>query len=216
MLRVIRRDERGATAIEYGLIAGLIALGMVGALVGTRSSLSTSLTQDAQAMSSATAVKPLVPNNPRWSTKTLASKSTGTDASGAPVTVFNYTDGTHVRYQAQFTKANGVIIPETIKYTAESSLSEAQTMQSGYTDANGNVVDPIYTQIKYNYPSTTYSQTNANRISSDGNVYGTITNYDSSGQVTRVQTGTGVGYAPFYQPNIDDATYFNRLVASQS
>ncbi len=33
------RDERGATAIEYGLIAGLIALGIVGSLVGTRSSL---------------------------------------------------------------------------------------------------------------------------------------------------------------------------------
>ncbi len=35
----LRIDDRGATAIEYGLIAGLIALGIVGTLVGTRGSL---------------------------------------------------------------------------------------------------------------------------------------------------------------------------------
>lgn len=31
MLRKLRRDERGATAIEYGLIAALIAITCVGA-----------------------------------------------------------------------------------------------------------------------------------------------------------------------------------------
>lgn len=35
----LKRNDRGATAIEYGLIAGLIGLGLVGALASTRSSL---------------------------------------------------------------------------------------------------------------------------------------------------------------------------------
>lgn len=35
----LRSHERGATAVEYGLIAGLIALGIVGGLMGTRTSL---------------------------------------------------------------------------------------------------------------------------------------------------------------------------------
>lgn len=39
MLRRMRRDTRGATAIEYGLIAGLLGLGLVGVLTGTRASL---------------------------------------------------------------------------------------------------------------------------------------------------------------------------------
>jgi pilus assembly protein Flp/PilA len=32
MLRKLRRDERGATAIEYGLICGLIVIAMIGGL----------------------------------------------------------------------------------------------------------------------------------------------------------------------------------------
>ncbi|MEO7865672.1 MAG: Flp family type IVb pilin [Sphingomicrobium sp.] len=33
-LRTLKRDERGATAIEYGLIAALIVVAIVGALAG--------------------------------------------------------------------------------------------------------------------------------------------------------------------------------------
>jgi pilus assembly protein Flp/PilA len=35
------RDNKGVTAIEYGLIAGLIALAIVGAVTGLSSELST-------------------------------------------------------------------------------------------------------------------------------------------------------------------------------
>ena len=34
ILRRLRRDQHGATAIEYGLIVALIGLGMLGALQG--------------------------------------------------------------------------------------------------------------------------------------------------------------------------------------
>ena len=33
-LRLLRADQRGATAIEYGLIAALIIVAMIGALAG--------------------------------------------------------------------------------------------------------------------------------------------------------------------------------------
>jgi pilus assembly protein Flp/PilA len=36
----IRRDRRGATAIEYGLIAAIIALGLITALGSVRDNLS--------------------------------------------------------------------------------------------------------------------------------------------------------------------------------
>jgi pilus assembly protein Flp/PilA len=41
-MRLVRRclgDERGATAIEYGLLASLVALAIVGALTGLGTSL---------------------------------------------------------------------------------------------------------------------------------------------------------------------------------
>ena len=41
MLRVVLRDERGATAIEYGLIAALIAVVIISALTTTGARLNT-------------------------------------------------------------------------------------------------------------------------------------------------------------------------------
>lgn len=38
-LKKIRNDEAGATAIEYGLIAGLISVVIIGALNAARSSM---------------------------------------------------------------------------------------------------------------------------------------------------------------------------------
>jgi len=40
-LRVLRCDERGVTALEYGLIAALIALGIIGAVTTLGSNLGT-------------------------------------------------------------------------------------------------------------------------------------------------------------------------------
>ncbi len=39
----LRASQRGATAVEYGLIAGLIAIGIIGALMNTKSSLNKDL-----------------------------------------------------------------------------------------------------------------------------------------------------------------------------
>ncbi len=41
VVRYLRRSEAGATAIEYGLVAGILAIGVIGALTLTRQSLRT-------------------------------------------------------------------------------------------------------------------------------------------------------------------------------
>jgi pilus assembly protein Flp/PilA len=43
-LKTLRRDEAGATAIEYGLIAALIAVAAIVAMQGLGSQLSTTFT----------------------------------------------------------------------------------------------------------------------------------------------------------------------------
>jgi pilus assembly protein Flp/PilA len=44
MLETFVRDENGATAIEYGLIAALIAVAIIGGVTAVGSKLSTSFT----------------------------------------------------------------------------------------------------------------------------------------------------------------------------
>jgi pilus assembly protein Flp/PilA len=44
MIKKLRRDEAGATAIEYGLIAALIAVAAIVAMQGLGSQLSTTFT----------------------------------------------------------------------------------------------------------------------------------------------------------------------------
>ena len=49
-LRRLARSERGATAIEYGLIAALIAVAAITAMQGLGSSLNTTFTNVSTAM----------------------------------------------------------------------------------------------------------------------------------------------------------------------
>jgi len=54
-IRKLRRDERGATAIEYGLIAGLIAVAIIGGLGLVSGELNNLLTSIETALSGAAA-----------------------------------------------------------------------------------------------------------------------------------------------------------------
>ena len=51
-LRQLIRDRKGATAIEYGLIAALIAVAAITAMQGLGSSLNTTFTNVSTAMTS--------------------------------------------------------------------------------------------------------------------------------------------------------------------
>ena len=53
MIRKLRRNESGVTAIEYGLIAALIAVVLIGALTTLGTSLSTKFNAVATAVSGA-------------------------------------------------------------------------------------------------------------------------------------------------------------------
>lgn len=43
-LKKLRRDERGATAIEYGLVVAVIALGLVATMTNLRTAINTAFT----------------------------------------------------------------------------------------------------------------------------------------------------------------------------
>lgn len=49
-LRRLKRDQRGATAIEYGLIAALIAIAAINAMQGLGSQLKTTFNSTSSAM----------------------------------------------------------------------------------------------------------------------------------------------------------------------
>ncbi len=53
ILNKIRKDESGATAIEYGLIAALVSVAAIGALTAMGNSLNTMFTTVSGALSSA-------------------------------------------------------------------------------------------------------------------------------------------------------------------
>lgn len=111
-MRRMRRDESGATAVEYGLIAGLIAIGIVGSLVTTRGSLnsvfSTAGAQMASSTSTAAVTKPpytgptfnpALARAPFWSAKTLSSGPTiDKSNSGYSQVTAKFTDGSQVYY----------------------------------------------------------------------------------------------------------------------
>ena len=97
MFFFLSRDDRGATALEYALIAGLLGLGILGSLVTTKGSLnavfgtasrqmasSTGGATDSTSMSSST--RPAF-----WQAKTLVSQT----KNGA-VTTYKYSDGSMV------------------------------------------------------------------------------------------------------------------------
>ena len=53
ILKKIRKDESGATAIEYGLIAALVSVAAIGALTAMGTSLTTMFTTVSTALAAA-------------------------------------------------------------------------------------------------------------------------------------------------------------------
>ncbi len=53
ILKKIRKDESGATAIEYGLIAALVSVAAIGALTALGGSLTTMFTTVSNALTAA-------------------------------------------------------------------------------------------------------------------------------------------------------------------
>lgn len=97
------RSERGATAVEYALIAGLIGLGIVGSLVTTRTSLSNTLGGVAGQMGSgASADSPaaalLASRTAYWSGKSQTGAPVISTANGSTTASFRFSDGSTVTF----------------------------------------------------------------------------------------------------------------------
>ena len=107
-LHRLRSGDRGATAIEYAIIAGIIGLGLVGSLVATRGSLSTVFGTASSQMASAGSATPAAPtsSSPRasyWATKTLSGSPVTTVSNGLTEVKYTYTDGSTVSFNTGYT-----------------------------------------------------------------------------------------------------------------
>ncbi len=137
----IRRSERGATAIEYGLIAGLIAIGIVGSLVGTKASLNSVFGMSASGLGSANGSSTQAPQSQAaataayWGGKTLVSTASVTGGKK-----FTYSDGT----TAQYTSGNAA--PFSNQLVINDPINKQ--MLYTWTDSAGN---PNLYEVEYHY-----------------------------------------------------------------
>lgn len=205
----IRSDDRGATAIEYGLIAGLVALGIVGSLVTTKGSLNyifgSASSQIGAANGGGVASPPAQPGvtqqraivagntsarAPYWNAKTLASKTVTNPTSTSQLTTFTYTDGASGSYLANF-DATGKLLSEVVtSYPLNYSGRTMDSLQFTY-GADGTQQSMVYTDR--------YASGVARQISTSAAANGwaeTVRIFDANGNQTSSgsngATGSGV------------------------
>lgn len=132
----LSRHDRGATAIEYALIAGLIGLGLVGSLSTTKAGLNFVFgTASSSLGTSDSATVPTGPTStsaraPYWSAKSLAKASTVSQSGKLKQTYYNYTDGTQVSFIVN-TASNPVT------YTVTTISADHLTTSTTSFNANG-------------------------------------------------------------------------------
>lgn len=172
----LRRSDRGATAIEYAIIAGLIGLGLVGSLVTTRGSLRAVFGAAGSQMGSATAASPSAPlvstaGTPQgdyWNAKGLVSATKAKDGQDNLRATFTYADGSSVVY---------ITHPDRPleRYVATSDTALAQTKSYAY-HSDGSF--KIYTTNQYTDSSFTKMQQGESSVQ-------TNLNYSSNGNPTK-------------------------------
>ena len=152
MDRPIQRDDRGATAIEYALIAGLLGLGIVASLLTTKSSLNAvfgtaSSQMDAGSGGSASVVAGPVltgtstsPRSSYWMAKTLAASPVVSTSGAVKTTVYQFTDGS----MARLSVGNGGVYDSRLMISDPSTNPNANSYY--YADTGGN---PSLYQVNY-------------------------------------------------------------------
>ena len=187
------RDHRGATAIEYAIIAGLIGLGLVGSLVTTRGSLravfgTASSQMDSAGGAGAAFQGPGYQRQPYWSGKTLYSGYPDTQTSpGKTVKVYAYTDGSIVRY-TYFNDSSKLNILE-VRDTVAKTVSTMEISDTGgalrlnltnYSDRIEGVISNVMSLQGYN-------------SGDPPNMIVNSTSYNPSGDPTGSYTGSAKG-----------------------
>ena len=134
MMRSLFRQDRGATAIEYAIIAGLIGLGIVGSLVTTKGSLNAVFGTTATKMvgTPATTERPAPAAStstraPFWNAKTLSATTATQPDPQTKVNTFTYADGASATLTRKY-DANGV-------FTGETLAVNRPALSAGYVDS---------------------------------------------------------------------------------
>lgn len=225
----LRQSDRGATAIEYAIIAGLIGLGLVGSLVTTRGSLSAVFGTAGSQMSSATvdgspasgATNPGfgsltgTSNSARagyWQAKTLAAAPTKTVEGPKTTWSYAFTDGT----TAQFSKGEGgnystrmyVYDPvQNMRFQVATNGSGTITADIAYYyNASMQVVTDVISDVAYSdtwngiTPNTQRSRTYTYENSLPTSTPTSSSSYTVTAATTTFQVQSQTGY--------QDLTYF--------
>lgn len=160
-MRKISSDTRGAAAVEYGLIGAFIGIGLVAALVTTKTSLNSVFGKTATQMASGTSGSAAAGNPVTsqrtvapassstrysyWSAKTLTSKVVTSPDANSQLTTFTFADGTSATYLVKFDN-NGVLTGE-VETTYPFGGGGGRTTDSAQFkyDAAGNQTNFFYT-----------------------------------------------------------------------
>jgi pilus assembly protein Flp/PilA len=221
-MRVFHRssDERGATAVEYGLIAGLIALGIIGSLVATKTSLQSTFSGisgqmgtasgGGSATSGVTSQRAIAAANsssryPYWSAKTLASKVVTNPTANSQLTTFSYTDGSSGSYLAQFSNTGALTgeIVTTYPWGDQGRTMDSVQMTYG---ADGSQQALVYTDRYANGTTRQIVTGFAPNFSNE-----TIKNYDTNGNLSSTQAYTDSGIGTALTKLQGDEVYFRAL-----
>jgi pilus assembly protein Flp/PilA len=222
----ILKSERGATAIEYAIIAALIGIGLIASLVSTRGSLSSIFGVASSQMGSANGTAPSggataggnpvtsqravadpqsSPRAPFWNAKTLVSKVVTNPNATSQVTTFTYADGASASYLAQF-NSSGQLTGETM--TVYPIGDSGRTMDSAaITYAPDGTAQTLTYIDRYANGATRQIVTGAApNFSAE-----TVKNYDTNGNLTGTfaYNDPNIGTALTRQAN--DLTYFRGL-----
>lgn len=196
------QDERGATAIEYALIAALIGIGLIGALVSTRGSISgifgTAATQMASAPSGTSS-----PIGTGWASKTMARPATSQeDESGTVTTSYLYTDGTQVTYTVMPWNPDGMYSLQ-ITDPANRRITYVNTDQAGNITGyeRDQLADDMTTVLRADF-ATQFSG------SPPAPTDHVITIYGADGQPTQTVGTPDATFLSLFQGGVGDMTYF--------
>lgn len=144
--RELHQEDGGASAIEYSLIAGIVALGLVGSLVATRTSLNGVLTETATSLTSG-GVAPVGPQQGspyNFAAKTLSNRTTvaGSGPNGIQTYSYTFSDGSTLSYSPAYVSSSDGKQYE-IAFIKDPAVNGGATYQ--YLHAiDGSMPDTIY------------------------------------------------------------------------
>jgi Flp pilus assembly pilin Flp len=201
--------------VEYGLIAGLIALGILGSLVGTRGSLNAVFGLTSSSLGQSTMTHPKQPDSANasyWASKTLVStSSSNVSATGGSYT-YTYSDGTVVSYTVGW-KPDGSFNGESISISRNAGGYQP-TLDNLTVNAAGQATS-ISKYVYYNYSTTVASISDASGSPSDGDWPGNYRTFQQNGSFSS-QCNGGRCYDPTISTRAtaaQDPLYFRGLVA---